>query len=442
MTSVAVVVLDTLRKDAFDEEFDWLPGMRFENAFSTANWTIPAHASLFTGRYASEVGVTAKSPSLDVESTVLAEAFREAGYTTRCWTTNPNLGAHWDWDRGFDEFVPRRTFTHAGGDRIFDWDSFAARYNDEDFTKYLYALWEAVTSECDTTASIRAGINRFRGHQRLVKDVPDDGGQSVLERARNTRFGDDEFLFVNLMEAHTPYDPPAEYRSEGEPLNVVIGDAFAGTVEEPDRLRQAYADEVRYLSELYREMFSELQSDFDYVVTLSDHGEMLGEHGMWNHGYGTYPELGHVPLAIYGPEFEGTSERLVTLPDVHRTVGALADVDVESRGRHLQRDGEHENVLVEYHGLMPGHRDQLARKGISEERIEALDGPLNGIAIGTDYYGYETHDADFQHVGDPPNSPEVTLQEVANSLQKQERNDSVKEISDELREQLEDLGYA
>jgi hypothetical protein len=60
VTRIALIVLDTLRKDAFDRHFDWLPGRRFEHAFSTANWTTPAHASLFTGWYASEVGVHAE----------------------------------------------------------------------------------------------------------------------------------------------------------------------------------------------------------------------------------------------------------------------------------------------------------------------------------------------------------------------------------------------
>jgi len=48
-TSIALVVLDTLRKDSFDEHFDWLEGVRYDNAWSTSHWTHPAHGSLFTG---------------------------------------------------------------------------------------------------------------------------------------------------------------------------------------------------------------------------------------------------------------------------------------------------------------------------------------------------------------------------------------------------------
>lgn len=56
--NIALIVLDTLRKDSFDEHFDWLPGRRFENAWAPSHWTVPVHASLFTGHYPSEVGVT------------------------------------------------------------------------------------------------------------------------------------------------------------------------------------------------------------------------------------------------------------------------------------------------------------------------------------------------------------------------------------------------
>lgn len=56
MGNIALVVLDTLRKDLFDAHFGWMPGERFEHAWSTTHWTAAAHASLFTGLYPSEAG--------------------------------------------------------------------------------------------------------------------------------------------------------------------------------------------------------------------------------------------------------------------------------------------------------------------------------------------------------------------------------------------------
>ena len=40
----------------------------------------------------------------------------------------------------------------------------------------------------------------------------------------------------------------------------------------------------------YKEIFSALEEDFDYIITVLDHSELLGEyHGMWNHVDGIYP---------------------------------------------------------------------------------------------------------------------------------------------------------
>lgn len=99
MTNVALIVLDTLRKDRFDRYFDWLPGVRFERAYSTANWTVPAHASLFTGLHPSETGVHAKNVYLDVPEPVLAERLANVDYTTRAISANVHATGHFDFER-------------------------------------------------------------------------------------------------------------------------------------------------------------------------------------------------------------------------------------------------------------------------------------------------------------------------------------------------------
>lgn len=104
MTNIALVVLDTLRKDAFDQHFDWLPGIQFQNAWSPGAWTIPAHAALFGGAYPSELGVYAKTQSLDCDRRVLAEALSDKDYQTRAFSANANISSAFNFDRGFDAF--------------------------------------------------------------------------------------------------------------------------------------------------------------------------------------------------------------------------------------------------------------------------------------------------------------------------------------------------
>lgn len=64
--NVATVVLDTLRKDAFERHFEWLSERRFDTVWSPSHLTVPVHGSLFTGCYPSETGVHAGRVPLDL----------------------------------------------------------------------------------------------------------------------------------------------------------------------------------------------------------------------------------------------------------------------------------------------------------------------------------------------------------------------------------------
>lgn len=130
MPSVALSVLETLRKDSFDEQFDWLPGTRFERAYPTSGGTVPAHGSLFTGKFLSETGVYAKSESLTPEEPVLAEALAEAGYMTRGSSANANVSDAFAFTRSFQEFhhswrgAPQK-------ERVVDWGEFISDTADD-----------------------------------------------------------------------------------------------------------------------------------------------------------------------------------------------------------------------------------------------------------------------------------------------------------------------
>src|ERR1700733_12720902 len=63
------------------------PGVRFDLAFSTSSWTLPAHASLFTGRWPHDLGVDWKSPLRDDVPT-LAEYLAAHGYDTAGFAAN------------------------------------------------------------------------------------------------------------------------------------------------------------------------------------------------------------------------------------------------------------------------------------------------------------------------------------------------------------------
>jgi arylsulfatase A-like enzyme len=440
MTNIALVVLDTLRKDAFDRHFDWLPGRRFECAYSTANWTVPAHASLFTGKYASEVGVHAKNMYCDCSEPTLAEQLREAGYTTRGFSANTNITGHFDFDRGFSDLKSPKRFEHLNNDYIFDWRTFNRGTTATGIRKYLRAVYECAVSDSATIPSLKAGA-------RAVFDENSTGVKyGGLIEARDAlsemRFGDQEFLFINVMEAHEPYRVPSEYRTVEEPsMTDSVGDITVGSVD-AERTKQAYDDCVKYLSNEYERFFETLQRDFDYIITLSDHGEMLGESDAWGHEYGVYPELMHVPLCISGDGIDGTYTETVNLIDVHETVLDMAGLATESEGygQSLVGDVEGKDRLTEYLGLTSWSEKKIEEHW-DEQQVDRYDEELRGYAATEDYYGYETLNGFSETGAEELMTPRDRLDKLVSDLDvRQVKTDN--EVPEEIKDQLEHLGYA
>lgn len=436
MTNIALVVLDTLRKDAFDRHFTWLPGRRFERTYSTANWTVPAHASLFTGKYASEVGVHAKNLPLSCEETVLAERLSKNGYTTRAYSANTNVTPHFDFGRGFSDFRTPDQFTHLLDDDLFDFRAFRRETDATGVQLYFQVLGAIFKSDVRTIPSIVKGYKLQRSEDPT--GVEYGGSLEALSELRSIDFGNREFLFLNLMEAHEPYRVPAEYQSVEVPdMTDSIGDLSPGSVD-ADQTRQAYDDCARYLSDEYTRIFDLLREEFDYIFTLSDHGEMLGEHDAWGHEHGVYSELTHVPLCIYSDELSGRSTETVSLCDVFETVLDIAGcTPTDGRGQTLLGGVEDRPCLTEYLGLTPWSEETV--RGEYPEKLDLYDRPLRGFAED-DSYDYETIDG-FEAEGTAPvESSRERLDSLVEDLNTKETEGDT-EVPDAIKAQLKDLGY-
>ncbi|MDY7082280.1 MAG: sulfatase-like hydrolase/transferase [Halobacteria archaeon] len=457
MTSIALVVLDTLRKDHFDEHFDWLPGVRYENAYSPSHWTVPVHASMFTGRYASELGVYANSEKLDCPETVLAESLSENGYTTRAFSANGNISDYFKFDRGFDDFRVnwraegwKEELEFKDAANVFDWKNFNAETDYNYPLRPIVGTLKCIFGEYDTLPSLKHGFNRKMrgpGSPKLSEDPKDYGSKEALEYVRGTEFGDDEFLFINLMDAHNPYQPPEEYRTV-EPVRI---HGLKATVEGPkvddEHVRQAYDDSVRYLSDMYEKIFNEIRDDFDYIITLSDHGELLGEHDSWEHLCGIYPELTHIPLSVYSDNLQDcVRDEMVNLLDIHTTVLETAGIDTskighESRGRNFLDDFQPRETPTEFHGLSRLHIQSLDDEWL--EKVSYMDVELEGLVAPPTYYGYETFEGFVEDGEASLEDALARLEELVGELEKRDmRQEEYDDMSDDVMDRLEDLGYA
>jgi len=443
-SNIALVVLDTLRKDAFDTHFGWLDGVQYKNAWSTSHWTAPAHASMFTGRYGGELGVHGKSKHLDCPERTISELLQAEGWTTRGYSNNIHVSHWFDFNRGFDEF---QNDTH-GDDLGFNWAEFISDHRYEGPVRYLKLLQKVHESDAPTLPTLKQGIKiKFNNLDFINSSTGDSGAADTFRWIQNTQWNDGgEFLFINLMEAHAPYEAPKEYQTV-EPAS--IDGPKASIVGSPEtdvaHLKAAYANCVNYLSDIYKEIYDELANNFDVIVTVADHGEAFGEYGGWEHFCGLWPAVTRIPLVISVEsdlDKPVSTNAPVSLLDIHATLCSYTGIDPPSgsRGTSLTNDVDREHHLTETHGLLTMNRRRLINEGISEETLDQYDVELYGVSANQ---GYTFEDFDktlIHHDGGVDESADI-IQEFTSEIQT--RYDKTEhDIPDHVEDRLEELGYA
>jgi arylsulfatase len=349
------------------------------------------------------------------------------------WTANPQLHVNSGFDRGFDEVRGPQNLDPAA-DHLFNWSGAVADIDAVGLRKYLAAGLECVRSDAATGRSVWDMAKRTVRGDRPVND-----SQQVRRRFAQTDFAaENEFLFVNLIETHTPYWPGPDGGLD-EPVNVVVTESFLPETIDEAHVVDAYRRTVKYLAEQYERLFASLTAEFDYVVTVADHGEMLGEEGWWNHAYGLFEELVHVPCHVWHEGVEdATVDRPVSLLDVPATVTGAADVPDVGDGYDLLGSATPSDraVLTEYHGIIQWLYGQADRYGVDREEYKRLEPRLFGIA-DTDGYRFQRNDGEDQFTAGDAERVEALL-----DLETLERRSGRTAVSGDVLSQLEELGYA
>jgi arylsulfatase A-like enzyme len=315
-------------------------GVEFTSAISTAPWTLPSHASLFTGEYTSDHGTNAGNRRFVPDHDPLPQLLRDAGYETVAFSNNSWVSPEFGFDRGFDQFHP--------GWRLFDGGTDLARVMRDYDTPLAQVreLWRATDPSGLPATMANAAYAKF------VRKRYDYGAFATNWKIRRWFDGrEDErdpfFAFVNYLEPHLEYDPPKRYCTH-LPDGVSVEEAkrieqdawryLGGEVELSDRdfeiLEGLYDSELGYLDHRIGELFDDLSSrgvlEETVVVVVGDHGENIGDHGLMDHQYCLYDTLLHVPLVVRGGDAFRGGRRVadvVESRDVFPTLLEAAGVD-------------------------------------------------------------------------------------------------------------------
>ena len=294
LPNVIMIVLDTTRADHLSlygysrktsPFLDRLGAQSvvFERAFATAPWTLPSHASFFTGLYPSEHNCHYENMRLAKKYKTLAEILAQKGYFTLGYSNNEILTRFSGVPQGFSRFIeaPKlRLFTGETINLFFNllidpslWHDNGARRANPIIKRWLKTLYE-----------------------------------------HRVRF----FLFINYMEAHIPYPQFPEafsfFEDPKQAREKLLGhipqyDIYNCGPEEVNEQKEEainwYDGSIYYLdqhlAELYQFLDENKYLDNTILIILSDHGESLGEHNLFDHAIGLYQQLLWVPLIIYYP---------------------------------------------------------------------------------------------------------------------------------------------
>lgn len=364
---VILIVLDTWRADRmscyghpepttphldrFAEE-----STLFERAISPAQWTIPAHASLFTGEYPTTHMTTQIYDRHTPAWSTLAELLHDGGYETLGFCNNPLLGVvENDLDRGFEHFynyggvLPARPrLTERRPRRSGRLLELVARQLNrlnrplQEWLTHNDALLGLMMHPWITPLWERH-IN-FKGNvHRSVGDMV-----GVLRNRKRHSAQRPLFAFLNLMETHLPYEPSARFSREFAPTyhedreaRDFLHDYNHRTFDWIAPITRPFSDaQHRVLNEMYNAEVAyedhELRLLLDYldepevrdntlVIITADHGEGLDHHGYVGHSLVVYEDLIRVPLMVRHPSRYPTGRRIKTPVSTRRVFHTILD---------------------------------------------------------------------------------------------------------------------
>lgn len=296
-TAIVLITLDTTRADHLGcygcarptspciDRFA-AAALIYKNAISPATWTLPAHASLFTGKFVSSHGVALsrdgslelvvpspesgppahwRAQSLAENETTLAALLTQGGYSTSAVVACPWMKSVFGMSRGFEQY-------------------------DDD------------------------GILTANG--RRAEEVTDRALEIMAAPSRRPKF-----LFLNYFDAHQPYEAPPEFQRQIDVYDDTLEPprtAHAAVVRQMVRL---YDAEILYMDSHVGRLFAGLrklgQFEDALIIVTADHGDLLGEHNCFGHPGLVYQEAIQVPLIVKAPGPRRSTGRVADWVQLH-----------------------------------------------------------------------------------------------------------------------------
>jgi arylsulfatase A-like enzyme len=351
--SLLVITFDTTRRDCMGflgktpsvtPNLDKLAAQScvFDDAYTVAPITLPAHCSLLTGLYPVSHGVHENtSHQLPKDALTLAEILKGHGYATAATVGAFVLDPMYGIDQGFDHYdSPTKRDAHVG----------------------------------------------LSVAERRADEQGDLAVKEIAELAKETPF----FYWVHFFDPHFPYEAPDKLPPE------------PGEAATPDALsRHTYLEELHFADKHLGRLLEKLESSGLMkelvVVFAADHGESLGDTPEPSHGYFLFDATVRIPLLIRDPESK--PRRVAAQASLVDVVPTVLDLLAAPERETLRFDG------ADLAPLVRGSADDVGERALLlETRMTWLNfgwAPFDGCVQERMKYVHSARDELFDRKADP-----------------------------------------
>jgi choline-sulfatase len=390
-------------------------GVLFESAYCNSPLCAPARASLMTGQLPSRIGTYDNAAEFPASVPTFAHYLRALGYHT-CLSGKMHFTGP-DQLHGFEERLTTDIYP-ADFSWTPDW-----RSPDERFSWYHNLLSVVQAGPCVATNQLD-----------FDEEVAFHAARKLYDRARDATRPEAArpfFLLVSFTHPHDPYAIPREYwdryrddeidlpaaapipLAELDPLSRRVRhmcalDEFVITEAHVRAARHAYYGAISYIDDKVAQLLHALeavgQTENTIIIFVSDHGDMLGERGLWYKM--TFFEWSvRVPMIVYAPG-RFAPRRIAAHVSLADLLPTLLDLATEGQGVELAARIDGQSLYPLLHGDLNRAGDLV----LGEYLAEGVSAPAFMIRRGRYKYILSEHESEqlFDVEADPHELNDLT----------------------------------
>ncbi|TBL72390.1 sulfatase-like hydrolase/transferase [Paenibacillus thalictri] len=372
---ILLITTDELRKDTlslYGNEAVQTPyldrfaqsGIRFDKAYSVSPWCFPSRCAIVTGRLPHNTGAYSNFRPLELDKNIpnLFTELKKSGYKTSV--------------HGKCHFVPV-PYDQTRPDLTLSYEPFRDYYmslgidhldlqDDKQVSVWFYDDYAKELDEAGYLKAYRDATWNVEGNRKVFPfPGPDEWhpdswvGQKAVEYLEDCDPDKPNFTWVSFSGPHYPFDPPESYfsrvdMSKDKPCSVLEGEfsdpsrihhrsyygngrgvvdgagvapGYACANYDADywhELRTSYYANMALIDDQIGRILEAAEKRFGgnvLVIFTADHGEMLGNHGMWGKGDCAYEDVLNVPLLVRypGEQHASCTDAPVMLTDIMAT---------------------------------------------------------------------------------------------------------------------------